>query len=103
MTETRVSGGVIEVIFADVGPQGPRGLDGAPGPAGPAGAVGGAYTHHQYVASEVWEIEHPLNYTPNVMVIDSAGTAVFGDVVVASPSHIQVTFSIPFSGSAQLS
>lgn len=106
MTETRVSGGVIEVIFADVGApgrDGREGVDGAPGPPGPPGPAGDTYVHHQFVPAEVWEIEHPLPYIPNILVIDSAGTAVFGDVHVVSPSHIQISFSTPFAGSAQLS
>lgn len=75
---------------------------------GPPGAPGteaeaGAYTHAQFFPETIWEIAHPLSFIPSVTVVDSAGSVVFGDVQVLSPSRIQVRFSAPFSGSAFLS
>lgn len=62
-----------------------------------------AYTHNQSVSSTTWEIDHPLHFYPNVMVADSAGTVVEGDVLVTGPSHVRVLFSVPFAGTAYLS
>ena len=62
-----------------------------------------AYTHFQSVPTTVWVIDHPLTFVPNIIVIDSAGTRVFGSEEVISPTRIRVTFSYPFSGTAYLS
>lgn len=72
-------------------------------PSGDGGGLSGSYTHIQAVAASIWNIFHTLPYVPNVMVVDSAGTHVFGDDQVISPTHIRITFSSQFSGSAYLS
>ena len=76
-----------------VGPQGPAG----------SGGSGQAYPHSQFVSASIWDIVHPLPFIPNVMVVDSGGSRVEGDVHVLTPSHIQVEFSVPFAGTAMLS
>lgn len=76
-------------------------LIGPPGP--PAPATSGAYTHSQFAPDTLWDITHPLPFVPSVTVVDSSGAVVTGDVQVLSPSHLQVRFSAPFSGSAFLS
>lgn len=83
-------------------------LAGPVGPAGPPG-VGGAdpstlgYVHTQASPVSTWTINHPLQFIPNITVVDSAGDQVEGDVVYSSASQIVVTFSSSFSGKAYLS
>jgi len=81
------------------------GAPGQPGPPGPAGdgGAGQNYTYVQYVASDLWDIQHPLPFVPNINVVDSSGSQVFGDVTVLSNRHIQIRFSAQFAGSAYLS
>lgn len=62
-----------------------------------------AYKHIQSAPLAVWDIYHTLAFFPNVMVVDSSGTRVFGDEQVVGPSHIRITFSATFSGTAYLS
>ena len=113
------------------GPPGPAGPAGPPGPGGegtdevwvntsaptdaaielwydpdaPSAPVDGmvAYEFVQGVASAVWTITHPLSFIPNVLVVDSTGSQVEGDVVYTSDDTITLTFSGAFSGKAYLS
>lgn len=61
-----------------------------------------SYTHIQGEASDVWMIEHNMGRYPSVTVVDSAGSAVFGDVTYANENQLTVTFSVAFSGKAYL-
>ncbi|QBX16940.1 hypothetical protein Javan291_0064 [Streptococcus phage Javan291] len=66
-----------------------------------------AYLEHQAVftfseVSDVWTIEHRLNRYPAVVVSDSAGTQVFGDVRYLSTNKLEIHFAVPFSGTAVL-
>ena len=72
----------------------------APGP--PSGGAQ-AYTHVQAVPAAVWVITHPLDFYPNVVVVDSAGDQVEGDVVYTSATVVTVSFRGAFSGTAYLS
>lgn len=60
------------------------------------------YTHNQNVASATWLITHNLNTFPNIVVIDSAGTRVFGDEQYINSNTVLLTFSAPFGGKAYL-
>jgi hypothetical protein len=60
-------------------------------------------TFTQAAASATWDITHSLGYVPSVMVTDSAGTVVEGDVEVISTNHLRLLFTAPFSGTAYLS
>ena len=60
------------------------------------------YVHNQSVASTTWVITHPLGGHPSVTVVDSAGTAVFGEVKYDSTTQVTVSFTAPFSGLAYL-
>ncbi|MEX5397231.1 hypothetical protein ABPH35_02370 [Streptococcus sp. ZJ93] len=53
-------------------------------------------------ASAIWTIEHSLNRYPAVVVSDSAGTQVFGDVRYLSTNKLEIQFAVPFSGTAVL-
>lgn len=61
-----------------------------------------SYTHIQGEASDVWMIEHNMGRYPSVTVVDSAGSAVFGDVTYTNENQLTVTFSVAFSGKAYL-
>ena len=103
------SGSPITVLAQPVGIQGPRGETGGAGIKGDQGVPGVAgagndlnYVHDQAVPSQLWTINHPLNKFPNLTVVDSAGSTVFGEVNYLSPSAITVAFSSVFSGKAFL-
>jgi hypothetical protein len=65
--------------------------------------VGGIYTHVQSVPSTTWTIVHNLGYYPSVTVVDSADSAVIGDVSYVSDNELTVSFSVAFGGKAYLS
>jgi len=111
-----------EVIKVDVsfggpqgipGPTGPTGATGSTGPTGPAGSTGpqgpaGAtqvvsYTHTQNAVSLSWVITHNLGFYPNVVVTDSAGTVVEGDISFQSVNQFTITLTHAISGYAYLS
>lgn len=60
------------------------------------------YTHSQDLASTEWTVNHNLGYYPSVVVIDSAGTVIVGDVEYLGTSQLKIYFSAPFSGKAYL-
>ena len=67
-------------------------------------AVGGDknHVHDQSVASDEWVIEHSLNKKPCVLVTDSAGTQVEGEVTIVNLNKVIVRFNAPFKGEAIL-
>jgi hypothetical protein len=60
------------------------------------------YIHTQGVASDEWVIPHTLGGHPSVTIVDSANTAVFGEVQYDSTTQVTVYFTVPFSGLAYL-
>lgn len=64
---------------------------------------GQSLTFVQTQAEAVWVINHSFSYPPVVVIIDSAGSQVYGSVEYSSPSQVIVSFSAPFSGRAVLS
>jgi hypothetical protein len=60
------------------------------------------YTHTQAVPASVWTITHDLTGKyPAVVVVDSAGSTVVGDIqYVPDSNQVILTFSAPFSGKA---
>ena len=58
------------------------------------------YVHYQRVQSDVWEIQHDLDKYPSVFIVDSANSAVVGDIHYVDANKVVVTFSAPFSGKA---
>jgi hypothetical protein len=92
------------------GPTGATGSTGSTGPAGPTGPQGPAgatqvvaYTHTQNAVSLSWVITHNLGFYPNVVVTDSAGTVVEGDISFQSVNQLTVTLTHAISGYAYLS
>ena len=71
------------------------------GEQGVAGSAGGAsYTHDQMTASTVWNVTHNLNRHPSVVVVDSSGRVVEGDVVYVDSNRVTITFTAAFAGLA---
>ena len=62
-----------------------------------------AFTYAQSTPASVWSITHPLDFTPNVLVVDSAGTEILGDTTTTGMHGLTITFTAPFSGTAYLS
>ena len=60
------------------------------------------YVYEQTVASELWTITHGMGKYPSVSVVDSAGTAVVGDVQYLDEDSLTVSFTAPFIGTAYL-
>jgi len=60
------------------------------------------HIHTQSVSSSTWVITHALGGHPSVTVVDSAGTAVVGEVKYDSTTQVSVLFTVPFSGLAYL-
>lgn len=85
------------------GPQGEQGPQGVQGPPGDAASANLYYRHDQMIASAEWNVQHDLGYRPNVSVSDSAGTNVEGAVTHHDTTSLSITFSYPFSGTADCS
>lgn len=60
------------------------------------------FIHDQTAASALWIINHGLGMFPSVVVIDSAGTIVVGDVSYIDDNTIHISFTGEFSGKAYL-
>lgn len=61
------------------------------------------FVFEQGTASEIWEIEHPLDKEPSATFVDSSGTVqVPSDVTYNSKNKITATFLAPFAGKAFL-
>lgn len=58
------------------------------------------YTHKQAQAAKVWTITHGLGKRPSVTVVDSAGTAVIGEIEYLDDNTVRLTFCAAFSGTA---
>jgi hypothetical protein len=61
------------------------------------------YVHIQEVASVTWNITHGLGFTPNITVVDTAGTVVEGSYNYPNSNTVVLTFIGAFSGRAYLS
>jgi hypothetical protein len=60
------------------------------------------HIHTQTVPSSTWTVTHILGGYPSVMVVDTAGTVVYGEVSYSSTTEVVVAFSAPFAGYAYL-
>jgi len=68
----------------------------------PSSSSSRRHIHTQGVASAEWVITHTLGGYPSVSIVDSAKTAVFGEVQYDSTTQVTVSFTVPFSGYAYL-
>lgn len=60
------------------------------------------YIYVQSTPRKVWEINHTLNKIPAVMVLDTAGSVITGEIEIVSTSHITLSFNAAISGQAIL-
>ena len=58
------------------------------------------YTHDQGLPSTIWNINHGLNKFPAVVVVDTAGSVVVGQIQYIDLDNITITFNASFSGEA---
>lgn len=91
-----------------LGPTGPVGPTGPTGAAGPTGAVGPSQTQsfrfEQQTVESIWTISHDLGFRPGgIIVIDSGGNIVEGEIVSNEDSVTVLSFAFAFSGTADLS
>jgi hypothetical protein len=61
------------------------------------------YVHIQENASLTWTITHGLGFTPNITVVDTAGTVVEGSYNYPNSNTVVLSFVGAFSGRAYLS
>lgn len=85
------------IVITSSGPQGERGIP------GPVDSSQGSHAHVQSIPLSTWDIFFDLPFMPSVMVVDSAGSVVGGNILIVGPGHYQLQFTAPFSGSAYLS
>lgn len=89
------------VVESDAGPQGATGPQGPPGPAGASAA---SYTHVQAAPADVWTVVHGLgSYPGGIVVIDSGGRLVEGDITYVDADTLTLAFSTAFAGTARIS
>ena len=62
-----------------------------------------AYQHTQSLPSNTWNITHNLGFYPNIVIQDSGGSIVEGEITYTNSNSLTVTFSAAFSGTAYLS
>ena len=60
------------------------------------------FVFEQSTPSDTWNIVHGLNYHPNVVIVDIDGNLVNGNIKYLSNTTIQITFVLPFAGTAYL-
>lgn len=61
-----------------------------------------SYAHYQPIASSSWNINYPLEFTPNIIVVDLDGKVIEGDYEY-SGNTIIANFSSAVTGAAYLS
>lgn len=59
-----------------------------------------SYTHTQLDPEAVWTVSHNLGKKPSVTVVDSADTAVIGEIDYIDENNVTLTFIAAFSGKA---
>jgi len=62
-----------------------------------------SFQHIQSSPSAIWLIVNILDFNPNITVVDSSGSVVYGSVTYESSNIIKITFSGAFSGVAYAS
>ena len=60
------------------------------------------FVYTQQTESNEWEIKHDLNKFPSVIVVDSAGTLIQGEITYTDNNNISINFSSAISGKAYL-
>lgn len=60
----------------------------------------GNYIHTQLVPNSKWIVQHFMDKYPSVVIVDSAGTTVYGEISYVDRNIISLEFSYPFAGKA---
>lgn len=60
------------------------------------------YVHTEGSPAATWAVTHTLGKYPSVMVVDSAGQVVIGDVRYVDQNEVELTFASAFAGKAYL-
>jgi hypothetical protein len=91
---------VRQIVVSSPGPQGPAGLSGIQ-----EGEIVDlvSFRHIQNAVSNLWVINHNLNFYPNVTIYDSGDSMVEGTVTHVNAVSLTISFSDPISGKAYLS
>ncbi len=93
--------GTAEVI--EVGMVGPAGPAGASGTGG-TGTGGARYVHTQAQSAAEWIVDHMLGVDPAGLIVkDSGGTEVIGEVFHETTNRLRVKFTTSFGGKAVVS
>lgn len=58
------------------------------------------YIYTQIAPAQIWTIVHNLGRYPPVLIVDSAGTVVLGNITYVSNQEVQVSFTAAFAGKA---
>lgn len=58
------------------------------------------FIHYQNSPISEWNINHEMNCHPSIIVIDSSGNEVIGDVQYIDGNNVKIKFSGAFSGKA---
>lgn len=58
------------------------------------------YVHNQIAAASTWNVNHNLYKFPSVMIVDSAGTVIQGEIQHIDTNNLIITFTSEFSGKA---
>jgi hypothetical protein len=82
---------------------GPKTESGWGSPTNLGGSQELGYVHIQENASTSWTITHGLGFTPNITVVDTAGTVVEGSYNYPNSNTVVLSFVGAFSGRAYLS
>jgi hypothetical protein len=69
----------------------------------PPPTPGGGFVFVQATPATVWIITHNLQVFPSIVVADSAGTYIEGDIFFDNLNQVTLTFAAPFAGIAYLS
>ncbi len=70
------------------------------GEQGPPGTADKFYDHDQMIPSTTWTINHNLNKYPSIMIVDSAGNVVEGNIQEVTAIQAILTFTSAFAGHA---
>ena len=61
------------------------------------------YTHEQNIPASIWNVNHNLNFKPNVRVFTSAGDFMITRIVDIDDNNLQIIIDNPFAGQAYCS
>lgn len=69
---------------------------------GPPGPPSDTFIYNQAAPSDTWTIQHNLDKWPSVMIVDSAGNMVLGDIEYTTADSLVISFADAFAGKAFL-